>query len=259
MTTKECSKCGVEKSIEEFNKNKAAKDGLSNHCKSCLIIERQEYKKRWSENREIITEKKCSRCGLIKPVEMFDKTNYTKTGYVPECKDCKFQHHKDTYESRREYIQQYSKEYNSKCKNKLQTYRKQYYKKEISRFKRYWEIYRENNRELMYERNRRYLKSPHGRASSCRGRHRRRDRSKQTESTLTNEQWEIILKNQKHRCAMCGKRFCKSRPPTRDHIIPVSKGGGLTFENVQALCASCNSIKHANLDLSLIISYGIYN
>jgi 5-methylcytosine-specific restriction endonuclease McrA len=39
---------------------------------------------------------------------------------------------------------------------------------------------------------------------------------------------------------------------TQDHIIPVSRGGGLTFENIQALCKSCNSSKNAKLDKSFI-------
>lgn len=29
----------------------------------------------------------------------------------------------------------------------------------------------------------------------------------------------------------------------QDHILPVSKGGGLTQDNVQALCRSCNASK----------------
>lgn len=35
MKTKLCKKCNIEKSIEEFHKNKRMKDGLHGHCKSC--------------------------------------------------------------------------------------------------------------------------------------------------------------------------------------------------------------------------------
>ena len=35
MSTKTCTKCGVEKDVGEFNKNKSRKDGLQHQCKSC--------------------------------------------------------------------------------------------------------------------------------------------------------------------------------------------------------------------------------
>jgi 5-methylcytosine-specific restriction endonuclease McrA len=58
---------------------------------------------------------------------------------------------------------------------------------------------------------------------------------------------EILYKN--------GKTFTKKRFPTRDHIVPCSKGGGLTFENVQALCHSCNSTKRDKLDHTKIVTW----
>ena len=35
METKKCTKCGRELPTSEFYKNKATKDGLQHHCKSC--------------------------------------------------------------------------------------------------------------------------------------------------------------------------------------------------------------------------------
>lgn len=35
METKVCSKCGIEKPIEDFVKNAKMKDGYANHCKEC--------------------------------------------------------------------------------------------------------------------------------------------------------------------------------------------------------------------------------
>lgn len=76
---------------------------------------------------------------------------------------------------------------------------------------------------------------------------RRRARLAAVESTLTMQEWQAILKEQNHRCAACQRHFNIFLRPTLDHIVPVSKGGGTTKENTQALCASCNSRKRTKI------------
>lgn len=79
------------------------------------------------------------------------------------------------------------------------------------------------------------------------GRDARRDRVAKAVNDLTAEQWNAIIESQSGRCAICGTAFGLLHEPTRDHIIPVSKGGGLTASNVMALCRPCNSSKSANV------------
>lgn len=57
----------------------------------------------------------------------------------------------------------------------------------------------------------------------------------------TEEQWQDLLIKCKHRCFGCG---LNTKRLTRDHIIPISKGGNDNIENVLPLCKSCNSSKH---------------
>lgn len=44
-----CSKCGIEKELEEFHKDKQKKDGLCSKCKNCTIDRQKEY---YKENKE---------------------------------------------------------------------------------------------------------------------------------------------------------------------------------------------------------------
>lgn len=55
----------------------------------------------------------------------------------------------------------------------------------------------------------------------------------------TEYQWYWLQARQGFRCACCQRKV----PLTKDHVIPVSKGGIDHISNIQALCQSCNSSK----------------
>lgn len=59
---------------------------------------------------------------------------------------------------------------------------------------------------------------------------------------LTLAQWRDVLDAYQHRCAYCGR---KSAHLTVDHVIPVSRGGKHTKNNVVPACKSCNCSKQA--------------
>jgi 5-methylcytosine-specific restriction endonuclease McrA len=89
---------------------------------------------------------------------------------------------------------------------------------------------------------------PSGMNSKCKHCHilqlyRRKATEDGVRNDLTDAEWRQILVDQDGRCLRCGREFGEDLPPTRDHVIPVSDGGGLTFSNVQALCRPCNASK----------------
>jgi 5-methylcytosine-specific restriction endonuclease McrA len=56
------------------------------------------------------------------------------------------------------------------------------------------------------------------------------------------------------RCQMCGEHTprrsmgsCEPCAPELDHRVPISKGGGHLWANVQCLCRACNGRKGASL------------
>jgi 5-methylcytosine-specific restriction endonuclease McrA len=206
--------------------------------------------------------KVCTKCGIEKPISIFYKDG---NGFRSECKDCTKAKVKVYCDNNIERVRNNNKNYRATHREELVEYLKQYRKenKESLKIKRKQKhlanpeiryvrdkIYRETHNEEVVARFKRWIQTPSGKASFARMRHKRLSSLNKTECTLTSKQWEKILAMQNNRCADCGRVFSISLKPARDHIIPLSLGGGLTFGNVQALCKSCNSKKKNRFDIS---------
>ena len=63
-------------------------------------------------------------------------------------------------------------------------------------------------------------------------------------SKLSAEEWQSLQERYDHRCFYCGKR---AERLTKDHVVPVSKNGEDTVENIVPACWPCNFKKRARL------------
>jgi 5-methylcytosine-specific restriction endonuclease McrA len=61
---------------------------------------------------------------------------------------------------------------------------------------------------------------------------------------VTADQWAALKKKYSYTCLRC-KRKEPEIKLTIDHVLPLVLGGTNLIENIQPLCSSCNSIKHA--------------
>ncbi|WP_232498893.1 HNH endonuclease [Agromyces humatus] len=68
---------------------------------------------------------------------------------------------------------------------------------------------------------------------------RRKRRMARVTHDLTDEQWAALTAAW-NGCAYCG---AADRPLQRDCVLPISRGGRYTLENVVPACGSCNASK----------------
>src|SRR3990167_9758704 len=70
--------------------------------------------------------------------------------------------------------------------------------------------------------------------------HRRRAQKAGNGGSFTAAEWIDLCDQFGGRCLACG---ATDRTLTVDHVVPVSKGGSNSIENLQPLCQSCNAHK----------------
>lgn len=221
-----CPNCKETKSINDFAKDSRHYDGLQTNCKECCNLLRRtkwgekirQYAKDYYNShpkvRSFITvdEKKCSYCKEIKSSSEFGTDKRKTDGLQSQCR---------------------------KCQNLI--LRTKYY----DRKKKSKEAWKAKNidkvREQDKARMRQWAKDNPGRHRANCERHHGLELA--AEGPYTGDQWQTLLSLCDNKCLKCGT----IEDIEADHIIPLSKGGSNTIDNIQPLCKSCNCSKY-NVD-----------
>lgn len=245
---KVCTKCLHILPLSAYYKNKRTKSGIRTECKECMAdrdnIHHQtdKYKNRIKEHQQLsnlkltLNETKvCTSCKGKLPLTEFNKAKKNKDGFFSKCKTCRS---KEQFSYRQtDHYKQLNKIYITSPKGKEALKRGADKFRKSVKYKEWWARYNKSEkRKIIQER---YHKSGKLNIVWIKHDHKRRDASKQLPMTLTTNEWEEIKKQYKYRCVYCGER----KPLTRDHIIPLTKGGGYIKENILPACASCNARK----------------
>ena len=162
-------------------------------------------------------------------------------------------------EKQKEYNEQYYKENREKENERFKKYYWENKKRENERFKKYrWKYKEKENKRIMQWQKenpeifkkslRKYRKTEEGKATKQRTNIARRTLMKNIINTLTSKEWLDILEEYNYRCAYCGIEFDCENLPTKDHILPISKGGNNVKENIVPACKSCNSKKKDKIE-----------
>jgi hypothetical protein len=109
-------------------------------------------------NEEIPTEKQCTKCLIIKPLEEFFCDKSKKDGRRGECKACVKKRDKKYKELKKDQIRENKKKYYQLNKEVIIMEKKKYRKKNKERLSLYYKKYYEKNKERLNKRSREYNK-----------------------------------------------------------------------------------------------------
>lgn len=175
-----------------------------------------------------MAERTCLKCGESKPetTEFFRRHRAkVRGGLSPYCRPCQAAADRAYYRANRE---------------KYKAYR-QAHAAEIAAYQaEYWKNYsRTPNGKAAIKRARERWKTAGGRDAIARAAQRRRARKRAVPSNFTAADWSACLEWFGQSCAYCGT----DGELSRDHIVPITGGGGDVPENIIPACGSCNSRK----------------
>jgi hypothetical protein len=100
LPTKICTKCHIEKPLDQFPKQSKTPDGHRAHCKACASIAFKRYNNahpRRERNAPLpapegVTSKMCTSCHIEKPLDAFSKGKSERFGVRARCKECISEH-----------------------------------------------------------------------------------------------------------------------------------------------------------------------
>jgi 5-methylcytosine-specific restriction endonuclease McrA len=177
-----------------------------------------------------ITEKACSKCGVIKPVSDFYR------GRV--CKRCVCDRQAEYYRNNSEKVRAYVKEWRQANPEKCREYHRDYAERHADEERERHRLKsRRQPREKRREIERRYAaKNPE--KIRMKTAVRRSRKAGNGEFLIFDRELRRLYASP---CARCGT----TGDTTADHVIPIARGGRHSIGNLQPLCFSCNASKGA--------------
>ncbi|MDU1313944.1 MAG: HNH endonuclease [Clostridium septicum] len=200
--------------------------------------------------------KECSTCKNILELNKYSNNKSSWDGLKPYCKSCASEKGKTYRKENHEEDLRRKKEWYTNTKNRIE----ERTKKQLTLG---YKVCNKCNKELEIKK---YRERPNGGFYSvcreCENKYnkyyrkenpdtykaihsiteqRRRKMAKKVISTFNNSDWKQCKEYFNNECAYCGRSL---KNLTQDHLIPLSKGGNYTKNNIIPVCRNCNSKKH---------------
>lgn len=159
LNSKICTKCGVEKLLEEFSKSKDGKFGRRAQCRVCVAEYHQKNKvRRNARQREHYQKNKEKYAARTREYEEKnkDKIAARKREYWQANKEKLSPRKREYRENNKEKLAEYYHEYRQKNKAKISVRRREHYQKNRERCNEQSREYHRNNRDKMNAQKREY-------------------------------------------------------------------------------------------------------
>ncbi len=267
---KQCTLCGKVKPLEDFHRNPNATDGRHTRCGECvnrLAQERREQSRDHSQQNEKRSllgkgQKRCIRCGEIKPVDAFRTDSRQDDGRRSTCRQCSNamyrvsrtgQEKVNEIDQRKDMIasgcktctkcqevkplSEFTKSgnrINAHCKTCVAQHGKEWYVQNVEKRAATAKRWMEENKRRISELSARWYRNNKDRAKARA--HRRRSAIKAVGGSFTAQEFRALCDRYENKCLCCGK----VGDLTPDHVVPICKSGSNSIENIQPLCLSCN-------------------
>ena len=243
-TTKTCTKCGETKpaTLEFFSEDSRTKNGLKHQCKSCQAQQGLKDRKKANERQ-----KKYRLNSRKKVAEQ-------KKKYYLENREKIAEYNKKYKLENREKIAERRKEYRLENREKIAEYAKKYRLENYEKFSEYNKKYFSENSEKIAEYNKKYhLENPN--ISREKNRKRRALKLQNGHSPYTEDE---VLDLYGTNCHLCNQPIDLESPRRTgapgwefglqiDHVLPITKGGSDTLENVKPAHGKCNVKKSSKI------------
>ncbi|MBR8124734.1 HNH endonuclease [Burkholderia multivorans] len=198
--------------------------------------------------------KTCKRCGIEKDESLFRREKRNKDGLDGTCRACtnarsvawneqNREKRKAHYEKNRTRLLEEKSAYYIKNSESIKRKRVAHRLENAERLREYQRHYSSENSEQIVERVRLWRSMNPGRKLVHN--QNRRARKKRNGGELSADIVNRLMSLQRGKCACC---HCQLNESGRhlDHIMPLILGGENSDRNVQLLCPTCNTQKHAS-------------
>ena len=214
ITTKRCTKCGVNKHLTEFNKSSSTKDGFRHECRRCAAAYYEANKDKLKASMAAWRLANRDRSKAI--IAAWHAANPEK----------RKEYWAKYYAANRDALLERSAAYYAANKARNNDLTARWRAENPDKCKELAAKWNKENPELrcVYQQNRRALKRANG-------------------GRLSKGLAERLFKRQKGKCACCGLPLGDDYH--LDHIMPLALGGSNTDGNMQLLRARCNVQKSA--------------
>lgn len=182
--------------------------------------------------------KTCTKCKKSKPL-----SEYGLNGKRAACKKCLSSQNAARLRERRKIEPGFANKQNSRSaewRENNPSARASYYQANIEREKENQRKWQQQNRPWTTSEKKAYLKKWRSDNKDLKNSYERnrQHRKRANGGSVTHKEWTELCAYYGNVCLRCGKE-----ETTMDHIVPLSKGGPHSIENMQPLCGPCNSSK----------------